>query len=371
MKENRYFKNRDIRAVENPYEAAFDLADYFGSFSRSMRLSLIVLIVLFAYYSIGIIAIIIFNLVYGSNFGLNIFSIAFSMFMLYLTFTAISQLVKSYRFLKDLRSQQELMMKIKEKADGGNYYQTVKKEFNITSSPIEGLMGLIISTSEFSKKIANTFKLIIGFICVWFLAGTIYLSIQFYRFGPDLTTWKQDWLLPGGIELLISMLAIVLIYLVYAKFDFVRIRYEFIEYAMNQPVEEISKGQTPIERYKNFLTSKKGYEQFAKNEYWLKGDYFDAEFDGIRGKIFVKYLKKVPQKKDIQTFSEQVIDKAHKKAIDRAVIIYKEDLKALLLDDTYNFLMDTPIKMKKEICAIQFVVEGMDGKYDFIPMISF
>jgi hypothetical protein len=371
MKENRYFKNRDIRAVENPYEASFELADYFGSFSRSMKLSLMVLMVLFAYYSILIIGVIIFNLVYGTNFGLNMFSVAFSMFMLFLTFTTIRQLIKSHRFLKDQGSYQDLMLKIKEKADGGNYNQTVKRESYIKGSPIEGLMRLIISTSEFSKKIASTFKLIIGFISVWFLAGIIYFSIQFYRFGSDLTSWKLDWLIPGGIDFSISVLAIILIYLIYAKFDFVRIRYEFIEYAMTQPVEEIPKGQTPIQRYKNFLASKKGYKQFAKNEYWLKDDYFDAEFDGIKGKIFVKYLKKVPQKEDVQTFREKVINRAHKKSIDRAVLIFKEDLKAPLSDDTYNFLIGTPIQLKKEICAIQFVVEGMDGKYDFIPIISF
>ncbi|UCG67992.1 MAG: hypothetical protein JSV09_09125 [Thermoplasmata archaeon] len=371
MKENRYFKNRDIRAVENPYEASFELADYFGSFSRSMKLSLKVLVVLFAYYSIVIIAVIIFNLAYGTNFELNIFSVSFSMFMLAGTITAIRQLMKSHRFLKDLGSHQDLMLKIKEKADGGNYYQNVKREIYIKGSPMEGLMRLIISTSLFSKKIAQTFKLIIGFISVWFLAGTIYLSIQFYRFGSDVSSWKLDWLLPGGIDLTISVLAIILIYLIYAKFDFVRIRYKFIEYAMTQPVEEVPKGQTSVERYKNFLTSKKGYERFAKNEYWVKGDYFDAEFDGIKGKVFVKYLEKVPQKEDIQTFKEQVINRAHKKSIDHAVIIFKEDPKAPLLDETYTFLVDTPIKLKKEICAIQFAVEGMEGKYDFIPMISF
>jgi len=371
MKENRYFKNRDIRAVENPYEASFELAYYFGSFSRSMILSLKILMVLFVYYSILIIGVIVYNLAYGTNFGLNMFSVVFSMFMLFLTFTAIRQLVKSHRFLKDLDSHQDLMLKIKEKADGGNYYQTVKRESNIKDRPIEGLMRLVISTSEFSKKIAQTFKLIIGFISVWFLAGILYFFIQFYRFGPDIQSWKLDWLLPGGIDLTISVLAIILIYLIYAKFDFIRIRYEFIEYAMTQPVEEIPKGQTPIERYKNFLTSKTEYEQFAKKEYWLKGDYFDAEFDGIKGKVFVKYLKKVPKKEDVQTFREQVINKAHKKSIDRAVMIFKEALEAQLLDDTYDFLVDTPIELKKEICAIQFVVEGMDGKYDFIPMISF
>ncbi len=371
MKENRYFKYRDIRAVENPYEASFELADYFGSFSRSMKLSLKVLMVLFTYYSILIIAVIVFNLAYGTNFGLNMFSVAFSLFMLFLTITAIRQLMKSHRFLKDQGSHQDLMLKIKEKADGGNYYQNVKRESYIKESPMEGLMRLIISTSEFSKKIARTFKLIIGFICIWFLAGIIYLSIQFYRFGSDVSSWKLDWLLPGGIDLTISVLAIILIFLVHEKFDFFRIRYEFIEYAMAQPVEEIPEGQTPIERYKNFLTSKKGYQQFAKNEYWVKGDYFDAEFDGIKGKVFVKYLDKVPQKEDIQRFREQVINRAHKKSIDRAVIIFKEDLKAPLLDDPYNFLVYYPIQLKKEICAIQFVVEGIDGKYDFIPMISF
>ncbi|UCF08189.1 MAG: hypothetical protein JSW28_00405 [Thermoplasmata archaeon] len=371
MKENRYFKNRDIRAVENPYEASFELANYFRGFSRSMKLSITILMVFFAYYSIGIIAIIIFNLMYGTNFGLNVFSVAFSMFMLFLTFTAIRQLMRSHSFLKDLGSHQDLMLKIQDKADNGQYYKNEKVDLKIQGSPTEGLMGLIISTSKFSKKIARTFRLITGFISVWFLAGIFYLTIQFYRFGPDVSSWKLDWLLPGGIDLSISLLAVILIFLVHKKFDFFRIRYEFIEYAMNQPVEDIPKGQTPIERYKHFLTSKNGYKQFAGNEYWVKGDYFDAEFDGIKGRVFVKYLKKVPQKEDIQTFRERVINRAHKKPIDRAVIIFKEDPRSPLSDDTYTFLVDNPIELKREICAIQLVLEGMDGKYDFIPIISF
>jgi len=371
MKENMYFKNRDIRAVESPYEASFELADYFGGFSRSMKLSLMVLVVLFAYYSIVIIAIIIFNLTYGANFGLNVFSVAFSMFMLSLTFTAIRQLMKSHRFLKDLGSHQDLILKIQDKADNGQYYKKEKVDTKIQGSPVEGLMGLIISTSEFSKKIARTFRLIIGFISVWFLAGIFYLSIQFYRFGFDVSSWKLDWLLPGGIDLSISVLAVVLIFLVHKKFDFFRIRYEFIEYAMNQPVEEIPEGQTPIERYKHFLTSKNGYEQFAENEYWVKGDYFDAEFDGKKGKVFVKFLSKVPGKEDIQRFREQVIIRVRKKSMDRAVIIFREEPESPLSDDTYTFLVDNPVKLKKEICAIQLAAEGTDGKYDFTPIISF
>ncbi|UCE39316.1 MAG: hypothetical protein JSW00_08885 [Thermoplasmata archaeon] len=371
MKENRYFKNRDIRAVENPYEASFELAEYFGSFSRSMKLSLKVLVVLFAYYSMVIIGSIVFNLAYGTNFGLNMFSVAFSIFMLVITITAIREFMKSHRFLKDLSSHQDLMLKIKEKVVSGPNYQNVKVESKIMVSPMEGLMKLIINTSLFSKKIARTFKLIIGFVFVWLFAGIIYLSIQFYRFGPDIQSWKLDWLLPGGIDLSMSVLAVILIFLVHKKFDFVRIRYEFIEHAMAQPVEEIPKGQTPVDRYKNFLTAKKGYERFAKNEFWVKGDHFDAEFDGIKGKVFVKYLEKVPQKEDIQTFREQVINKAGKRSLDRAVIIFKEDHEVPLPDDAYNFLVDTPIKLKKEICAIQLVIEGMDGKYDFIPTVSF
>jgi hypothetical protein len=371
MKENRYFKNRDIRAVENPYDASFELAEYFSSFSHSLKLSLKVLIILFIYYSVVIIAIVIFNLVYGTYFELNIFSVAFSIFMLILTFTAINQLIKSHRFLKDLGSHQDLMLKIKIKVDEGHYNRKGKRETNIGGSPIEGLIKLIVSTSEYSKKIARTFKLIIGFISVWFMAGILYLSIQFYRFGTDASAWKFDWLLPGGIDFTISVLAIILIFLVRAKFDFVKNRYESIEYAMTLPVVEIPKGRTPIERYKNFIISKNGYKDLAKDEYWIKDNYFDAELDGRKGRIFIKYQEKVPQIEDIEEFNKNVINKGDNKKLDRAIIIYKEDLQIPLSDATYNFVIYNPIKLKKEICAIQLVVEGEDGIFDFTPVISF
>jgi hypothetical protein len=37
MHENRYYKKRDVRAVENPYDAAFELTEEIHRFTKASR----------------------------------------------------------------------------------------------------------------------------------------------------------------------------------------------------------------------------------------------------------------------------------------------------------------------------------------------
>jgi hypothetical protein len=371
MKENSYFKARDIRAVENPYEASFELADIFNNFSRSLKMNLKVLVTIFIYYSVVIMGIIAFNLLYGTNEQLNLFSVAFSIFMLCLTIISIKHLIESHIFLKDLGFSQELMMKIKIKVEKGNFNIQGEKELKVHDNPIKGLLDLIHCTSQYSKKIARTFKLIICFIMVWYIAGILFLSIQMYRFGLDIEQWKFDWLLPGGIDITVAVLATLLIILVRVKFEFARKRYEAIDYAITYTTTDIPKGETPIQRYKEFLTRQKGYEYLTREELWKTGAYFEAESVTNKGKVLIKHLKNVPKIGDIMKFRGQVKEKTGRNQLDRAVIIYKEEPRNPLSDEVYNHILENPIKLKKEICNIQLVMEADDGKYDFIPIISF
>ncbi|UCH89080.1 MAG: hypothetical protein JSV49_00065, partial [Thermoplasmata archaeon] len=137
--------------MENPYEASFELADTFSNFSRSLKLNLKILIIIFIYYSAVIIGVIVFNLFYGTNEKLNAFSVVFSIFMLCMTIFALKLLFKSHTFLIDLRFNQDLMIKIKIKADEGNFNIIDKKELIVQDDPIKGIMNLIESTAQYSK----------------------------------------------------------------------------------------------------------------------------------------------------------------------------------------------------------------------------
>jgi hypothetical protein len=371
MKENRYFKGRDIRAVENPYEASFELAETFGDLAGSLKMSLKVLVVIMIYYSGVIIGVIIFNMIYGTNPQLNAFSVVFSMFMLFLTLFALRMIINSHTFLRDLGSNQELMMKIKTRAQEGNFDYIGEKELSVRDDPIKGLLGLIQSTSQYSKNISRAFKLIIGFIAVWYFAGILYLSVQFYRFGLEMDKWRFDWLLPGGIDITVSVLATILIILVRAKFEFAKKRYKAINYAMDSSPPGIPQGEDPIQRYSRYMVGQKGYEQLKERKFWTKGPYFDAEMATSRGMIFIKYLKQTPEMDDVSTFQEKVRAKAGKNKLNRAIIIFREDPKNPLSDQVYQHVLENPLKLKKEICNIQLVIEGEDKKYDLIPVVSF
>ena len=48
MKQNRYFEQRDIRAVESPYDAAFDLAGRLRGMTHTTRVILFLLVAYFA-----------------------------------------------------------------------------------------------------------------------------------------------------------------------------------------------------------------------------------------------------------------------------------------------------------------------------------
>ena len=371
MKEKRYFRNKDIRALESPYEASFELAEIFGRLSRSLKWNLKILIIIFLYYSAVIIGVIVFNILYGTNVKLNMFSVAFSIFMLYLTVYSLKLLFESHTFLTDLRFNQELMMKIKKRTEEGDFDIVDKKELRTKDDPIKGLINLIESTSRYSKNITSAFKLIVGFIAVWYIAGIIFFSIQVYRFGLEIDRWTLDWLLPGGIDISVAVIATILILLVRDKFEFARKRYEAIEYAMSLTPIEIPEGDDPVRRYIEYLMGQTGYEQLKAGGSLKKGPYFDAELHTAGGAVFVKYLKNTPKIADIKKFKERVIENAVNDRLDRAVIIFKEDPKTLLSDEVYHRVLEEPVKLKKDICSIQLVIEGKDKKYDFIPVVSF
>ena len=371
MNENRYFKGRDLRAVENPYDAAFELAGSVNKFSSGALQKVKVLIGIFIYYIIIILGVIYFNLFFGKNWNLVIFSIIFSFVMLIITIIVEKWLIASYRFFQDLQANHQLLIKIEYLPDENfNEIKAAKKQ-KIKENPMVGLLELISVTSDHSKKISKTLKFVIGFISLWYLAGIIYLSIQTYRFGIDANSWEFDWLLPGGIDLVIAILATALILILNGQFDFIHARYTSIDYALRSQSLTIPNARTPIDSYVKYLSSNQNYKYLNNKALWKKGKYFDLEVETKKGMILLKYLKRIPQLVDVKKLKDHVNQHYSNRQLNLVILLFKESLTEPLPDDLYNYVIENPIKFDNKICNIQLVIECNDGKYDFIPIISF
>ncbi len=298
---------------------------------------------------------------------LKLFTTGLFLFLFFITGYAVYGLIRSNIFMKDLRSHQNLMLKIEQLSDKGFDEDTEKKQMKMKGSPGKGLMSLIYSTSQHSKKIARIYRLVLIFTSIMCVVGIIQVFIWVYN-PASLSVFA---LVHSLIQIFCLFIAVLLIYLIHEKFDFVRIRYLSIEYALKEHPVSIPKGNTPVERYHNFVALHKGYEYLAENRYWKRGSYFDAEVESKKGQIFVKYLENVPTIKDIETFRSQVKKRSGNGPLNRTVLIYNESSTDQLSDEAYDLVIGKPIIQGKDICNIQLVIEGKDGKYDFIPVVSF
>jgi len=131
MKQNRYFEQRDLRAVESPYDEAFDLADRLRGMTHSSRVILFLLIAYFALTTLlfgmmifGLIAGIIFLTFFGSmievmTYEMTVVAVVAMgimlipvIFITYISYRSARGLYRSFSFLGDLRANHDLLRRI-------------------------------------------------------------------------------------------------------------------------------------------------------------------------------------------------------------------------------------------------------------------
>lgn len=370
MKETRYYKGQDVRAVESPYEAAFNLANMILVSIRRSRLILIGLLIVLVYYLATIVGAIVFNIVYGWNRLLNAVGVVVSLIMLSIAIIAIWRIFQSNAFMKELGSHQELMLKIGSIDTSSRAEPEGGSGGRMTGRPEAGLMSLVQSASSHSRTLAVTFRYVVGFIATWWIAGASFLAIQAYRFGTSLQDWQLDWLLPGGIDFMILVAATGLILLVLSRYEFFRRRYEAIDYALNVQPAAIPEGRDAIERFRKFAASQTADGRMTDDAAWKKGEYFDALAETGHGMLLVKYAKGVPSADDVRTLRKKAAEQCGPKPLDRVVLLFKEVATEPVSDEAYDLANEALVR-GRDVGSVQLVAEGADGNYDFMPTVSF
>ncbi len=367
LKEYPDFKGRDIRAVENPYEAAFELSAHINRFARSTGHWIIGLDLFFSFYIILTIAVVYLNIYEFNQSDLKYLGIAMGLVNIIIGTYSSLLLGRSYLSLARINQDHGLLERI-DRIDSGRY-----AEAEGAGRPDQGvgarniLDSLIDEVGKDSEKLFRTFRLVYLFIFVWMANAAISYVIQFYRFGPDLLTWKLDWLAPGGSGLdaiLFLAFSVIAYKKVHARFDFISRRHKAIEYALNRPRPLVPPGATPLERYKSFIDGQMG----PGTSGWTSTAYFTGVRAFPSGTVLVKALDGTPDPEALAEFIRHA--RAQGGNVRHAVILYPEDPDKPLPEAVYEEVVNNPVRAGKELFTVELVMQGRDGFYDFIPVVS-
>ncbi len=415
MKQNRYYEQKDLRAVEAPYDAAFDLAGRLRGMTHSSRVMLFLLTGYFALTTlffgmaiIGLTAGIIFLTFFGSHIEVltvemtvlavvaMVFMLILLLFITYISYRSARGLYRSFRFLGDMRANHDLLNRIhttdwrnemrhfhrrlhrtmrsihdrvhpghKRKRGGSAEPPSQEPEpFQSTVPPGQGLMALIGGAADHSRSLMETSRTVMTFIII------MCLLLVFVAVGAVMTAGGPAFM-PGVCGISFYFVLFILMWIVGTRFQFVSERYQSIRYAMDLEPVKVPKGKDPLMRYAKFLTRQRGYEGLKDRTRWKRDGYFNARLETERGLIFIKGHKGPPTMSQLEDFRREAHSAAQERTIDRAIILFKEHPKRELTEEVYMDVIHRPIIHDDEVCSIQLVAEGQDGTYDFTPVLSF
>ena len=369
LKEYPEMPGRDIRAVENPYEAVFELAGTVGDFSRRTVLWLGVLAFFFLFYIALTIFVVYMNLYVFNASDLRYLGLAMACINIVLGLVSLYWISLSLRSFRLIGRNHGLLLKV-DCADPGKNPASPAPPNASRARPQNALNGLIETTISDSRRLLGTFRYVYLFIAVWMVNAVVFFCIQSFRFGPNIMEWagKLDWIGPGGfggdafLFLLVSSVAYLM---ARRRFDFLVARYQAIEYAMNRPRMRILPGDTAFDRYKAFITAQGDFGPGARVG---RPAYFSGTLEAPSGTILVKALERTP---DLDCLAEFVRHaRAHGTAISHAVLLYPDDADSPLPEAVYEEVVNSPVRTGKELFTVELVMEGNDGFYDFIPVVS-
>jgi hypothetical protein len=367
LKEYGEFKGRDVRAVENPYEAAFELAGTAGAFSRRTLMWLSVLAFFFFFYMALTVFVIYLNLYVFNRSDLRYLGLAMALVNIGMGVLSLWRIASSISSFRLIGRNHALLQKL-DSATPGKPAGTFEARPSAGARPQSAVNGLIETVIADSRELLVKFRFVYLFIALWMVNAVIYFTIQSVRFGPNLLGWTLDWIMPGGFGAdAFFFLAISIIAYLKARdrFDFLRARYQAIEYEMGRPRAKVPAGGSPLERYQAFLATGTAY---GSPSGWKKAAYFDGVLEGQSGKVLVKALAGTPDAEALAGFVSHA--RAQGENVRHAVILYPEDPDKPLADTVYNEVVNNPIRVGSALFAVELVMEGRDGFYDFIPVVS-
>lgn len=369
MRESYFFKGKDIRAVENPYGEALNLAGKVNSIYNAVIIELILLIIVMTPNITSYVTSISQILSsFDPSDPLMYYSLLFSIIGIYVVILVLLNLILSINYFSDVRANHKIMFRIG--SDPNDISSLSYNGRSIKGPPQRGLRKLIGSSSSHSRKIAKTFRYVFIYIIFWIVGVWGYVAVKLYRCGMEITPRDIEWALPGPLEYVNIILPLILVLLINSQLNFIINRYRAIDYALNLQPIKIPKGDSILSRYIEFLSRQKGYESVAQKRA-SPDDYFDAIYTLGREIVLIKVLKSTPTLEDIKRFRKKAVKKIGLRNLDRAIIVYPEKPNDPLSEEVYRDVIENPIIHKKSICNIQLVEEGLDGTYDFIPTMRF
>ncbi len=371
MKKSIYFRGRDARAVENPYDAVFKLAEKLGNLSKMIMLELTILLLIMILHFRSIVDSIEDNLSTWSPGPLNYIAVVLAIPLLIITAVIIFRLIKSLMAIQHFRKQYKLLNKICET------FTILKKDLKKSESkykktPQEALIALIQNISNHFNVFVKTFIAILVLFGVFFLNIIILSFIYFSHYGSIfLNKGTVDLDIPGGLPSILLFIQIIIMLVLFFQFRFIKCRFSAIDHSMKHQPTNIPKGKDPHTRYKNYLVEQNMYPALKNIAKWEEDDYFNLKSHHKKGWIFVKSLDGAPTSEELLQFRENCLKKRDRGKIERAIIVYPENTEKPLSEEVYNSVIKTPIRTSRDICNIQLVEESNDGTYDFIPFIPF
>ena len=366
MREYAEFKGRDIRAVENPYEAAFELSAHINRFAKSTGYWIIALLGFFTLYIAMTLAIVIVNILLFTKSDLRYLGIAMGLVNLCIGAYSTWLLGRSYLSLAAIHRDHGLMERIDKIQTGDLKPAPAETGPGPGQSAQRVLDRLIQATGKDSEHLFRTFRLVYLFIILWMANSVLYFMIQLFRFGPDVLNWKLDWIAPGGtgLDAFLFLFVSIIAYLkVRVRLDFIRTRYKAIAHALGRPRAKVPPGATPLERYKPFMEGQMGTGASG----WSSTAYFSGVGAFPSGTVLVKALDTTPDAEALAEFVSHA--RAQGENVRHAVLLYPEDPEKPLPEEVYNEVVNNPIRAGKALFTVELVMEGLDGYYDFIPVV--
>lgn len=412
------------RAVEDPFDATFELGEDISKSSNKLRwpvalgilgsIILLILLLLNLYY----LSILIYN-IFLEGLELSIFefihilTISILLIILFAVIaTTLIYLTQIYKFNKHLSQRYSLISGLQSaqlsEQKGLELADQEKKADKVRSqgsgkdkhlkNPIFAMLDLVEESMHAIPQITKLLRFCTYFITLSLVIILLTIALKF--------TFGQSFLIFMTYMELLLIITVFSIFIPTIKllidsetlFSYLQTRHEIIDSVRFAKNLNIPSGKDQLERLINYLTENDPYIKSSdlakvgefKRNVNLTGrsgkEYgFGAYFSGVNvlkvksvslgmpmGEfgVFIKVFKSRITLDKLQALRAAVLDVCEKKNMFPLRIIALQWEVGELRDEAYNFVLENPIVFKNTLTHLQVAAEDVDV-YSFIPIISY